>query len=194
MTVASEPQTPRPSIFSPTDRAKWDAWKSKGQEWKGKEAEAEARYIDIARSLGWTPEIEASPPTEQKKRVKDSEASAEELLERDSDDEEGGSGGGVGGMGNYVSTLQKAGDEEGDDQTENSLHGLSVNGDVKKLQVLLESNSTTINVNELDEYVSYDFVFLLECQKFVIIPQLSFCQSYRALPLSTLLAIGGMRM
>ena len=157
MTVASEPQTPRPSIFSPTDRAKWDAWKSKGQEWKGKEVEAEVRYIDIARSLGWTPEIEASPSTGQNKKVKDSEASAEELLERDSDDEEGGSGGGVGGMGNYVSTLQKAGDEEDDDQTENSLHGLSVNGDVKKLQVLLESNSTTIDLNELDEYVSYDF-------------------------------------
>ena len=157
MTVASEPQTPRPSIFSPTDRAKWDAWKSKGQEWKGKEAEAQARYIDIARSLGWTPEIETIPSTEQKKRVKDSEASAEELLERDSDDEEGGSGGGVGGMGNYVSTLQKASDEEDDDQTENSLHGLSVNGDIKKLQVLLESNSTTIDLNELDEYVSYDF-------------------------------------
>ena len=157
MTVASEPQTPRPSICSPTDRAKWDAWKSKGQEWKGKEAEAEARYIDIARSLGWTPEIGASPSTGQNKKVKDSEASAEELLERDSDDEEGGSGGGVGGMGNYVSTLQKASDEEDDDQTENSLHGLSVNGDVKKLQVLLESNSTTIDLNELDEYVSYDF-------------------------------------
>ena len=194
MTVAFEPQTPRPSIFSPTDRAKWDAWKSKGQEWNGKEAEAEARYIDIARSLGWTPEVEASPPTEQKKRVKDSEASAEELLERDSDDEEGGSGGGVGGMGNYVSTLQKAGDEEEDDQTENSLHGLSVNGDIKKLQVLLESNSTTIDLNELDEYVSYDFFFFWERQKFVIIPQLSFCPFYRALPLFTLLAIGGMRM
>lgn len=140
--MGPEPQSSRPSIFSPTDRAKWDSWKAAGQEWKGKEAEAEARYIDIARSLGWTPEVEASEPSKQKSK---DDATAEELLEQDSDDE-GSSGGG--GLGNYVSTLQKTSDE---DEFEDSIHGLSVNGDTKRLQALIESHPN-IELDELDEY------------------------------------------
>lgn len=41
--------TPRPGIFSITARAKHDAWQAATQH-----DQAEQRYIDIAKGLGWT--------------------------------------------------------------------------------------------------------------------------------------------
>lgn len=59
LTVARSPTTPRPSLFDFTGRAKWDAWKETGDKYADLDlgpgnANAEARYIEIARELGWS--------------------------------------------------------------------------------------------------------------------------------------------
>ncbi|KAJ7630840.1 ankyrin repeat-containing domain protein [Roridomyces roridus] len=53
VTVSSLPTSPRPSIFDFTGRAKWDAWAAAGNKYTDKSA-AQARYLEIAQSLGWT--------------------------------------------------------------------------------------------------------------------------------------------
>ncbi|KAH8120309.1 ankyrin repeat-containing domain protein [Phellopilus nigrolimitatus] len=143
---SSEPQRSRPSIFSFTDRAKWDAWKSAGLVWHGKEADAEARYINIAQSLGWSP---ASSPIEPapSEIIRKASPTAEELLAEDSEDGSFMSGGGS-GMGFGVSTMLAPTSEQTDDQ---SLHGLTISGDLYKLQVFLDANPD-VDINGLDEF------------------------------------------
>ncbi|THH11118.1 hypothetical protein EW145_g861 [Phellinidium pouzarii] len=142
LTVSPVPQKSRPSIFSITDRAKWDAWKSAGLAWRGNERDAEVRYIAIAESLGWSPASCAeTAPSEAPSRAP---FTAEELLAEDSDYETPQSSGGSIGL--TVSTLHAP--EERDDKT---LHGLAISGDVLKLLALLETNPGT-DVNTFDEY------------------------------------------
>lgn len=149
MTVGSEPQTSRPSVFSYRERAKYDAWSSAGEEYKqkGKEA-AERRYVAIAIELGWHPG-EASQGNESgaEGTKASEEPSAEELLERDSADEERKDE--AGGLGNAVSTMGTelgVGDED-------SLHGFAIQGDLLKLSIRLGQHPAT-DINSLDEYVS----------------------------------------
>ena len=56
---------------------------------------------------------------------------------------------GVGSLGVHVSSLGKP---EEDKDTEDSLHGYALSGDVAKLESLLESG--TVDVNNRDQYVS----------------------------------------
>ncbi|KAH9947140.1 ankyrin [Amylocystis lapponica] len=53
LTVAPSPNITRPSIFDMTGRAKWDAWSATGQTYADRGADAEKRYLTIARDLGW---------------------------------------------------------------------------------------------------------------------------------------------
>ncbi|KAH9044808.1 ankyrin [Lactarius pseudohatsudake] len=53
LTVATSPNTSRPSFFDIAGRAKWDAWALAAQTFEGRPSEAEHRYVEIARSLGW---------------------------------------------------------------------------------------------------------------------------------------------
>jgi len=55
ITVAPVPSDPRPSLFDLTGRAKWDAWNNVGKTYAGRGADAEKRYLEIARDLGWVP-------------------------------------------------------------------------------------------------------------------------------------------
>ncbi|EEB98432.1 hypothetical protein MPER_02059, partial [Moniliophthora perniciosa FA553] len=52
LTASPSPNTSRPSFFDLTGRAKWDAWNTAGLKFKDG-AEAEKRYLQIARDLGW---------------------------------------------------------------------------------------------------------------------------------------------
>ncbi|KAH9944144.1 ankyrin [Epithele typhae] len=76
LTVSPAPTTARPSLFDFTGRAKWDAWKSAEGTYKDGAA-AEARYLEIARSLGWSEgtviEAAESGGTEEEEDVVDSD-------------------------------------------------------------------------------------------------------------------------
>lgn len=139
MTASPEPATTRPSIFSPTERAKYDAWKAAGATWRGKEPEAEQRYIELAHSLGWTPGTAVTSTQTTK------EPTVEELLADNSTD---GNTGQVGsGLGQSVSVMQRAEVDE-----EETLHNLAIKGDAQELESFIESQAD-IDLNDLDEYV-----------------------------------------
>ena len=88
LTDTPEPTASRPSIFSPFERAKYDAWKSIGVEYSKKggaaKDEAEARYLEIAKDLGWIPGKPKETGLSSSLRGETSEEpTAEELLERE---------------------------------------------------------------------------------------------------------------
>jgi len=91
-----------------TGRAKWDAWTAAGNTCTTK-TDAENRYLEIARSLGWTQGV------------------TQEL--------EGatGSSGESGGFGTSVSAMARP-----EDDNDTSLHGLAVSNDLQGLKELLE--------------------------------------------------------
>lgn len=144
MTASRDPPNARPGIFDFTGRAKWDAWKSAGQTWQGKESEAEERYKEMAKTLGWTPGATTSGKSSES-TSRPEEPTAEELLARD-DVEPLGEGGGLGAG---ISTLQSETEETVDG---NTLHGLALQSDATKLEEFLEQHPQ-LNLDELDEYV-----------------------------------------
>jgi len=136
---AAEPTTSRPSLFEITKRAKWDSWKSAGNKYSGKDAEAEERYISIATSCGWVKgEAVKESPVQR-----DEEPSAEELLSRETPERTTGGA----GTGAVVSTV--SGEDEAID--EDSLHGLAIIGDHAKARQFLKDNPDT-NLDTVDEY------------------------------------------
>jgi len=108
---------------------------------------AEARYIEIARSLGWpglsfpVDDTSITSPTPSK----GDEVDLEHL--DDDDDPPPHEKHGGGSLGVHVSSLGKP---EEDKETEDSLHGYALLGDVAKLESLLESG--TVDVNNRDQY------------------------------------------
>ncbi|KAJ7783686.1 ankyrin repeat-containing domain protein [Mycena maculata] len=141
ITVSPLPTASRPSIFDFTGRAKWDAWAAAGNAYKTK-ADAEERYLEIARSLGWSEgAVLAQPP-----RV---ETEAEEHDIWDSDDDENKptkSSGDSGGFGNSVSAMAR-----GEDEHDTSIHGLAVSNDLQGLGSLLQKDSS-VDVNARDDF------------------------------------------
>lgn len=147
----------RPSIFAFEGRAKWDAWKSAGEVWGGREADAEARYKDIAASLGWKHGETASGPSPPS-------PTAEDLLSRDgnslsSDD---------GGMGLRVSSMSAPFPDVGLESEPPSLHGLAIAGDLAKFLAFLDDHSG-VNLNEKDEYVNVHVSVVSTNIKFCVI-------------------------
>ncbi|KAK7059051.1 hypothetical protein VNI00_001675 [Paramarasmius palmivorus] len=137
LTVSPLPNTTRPSFFDITGRAKWDAWKSAGSTFKDG-AEAEKRYLQIARDLGW----------KEGMVVADKASEDDEEIDWDNDDIPSNfEGGAHSGLGNSVSIMAKIEDEEED----NSIHGYAVSGDVEKLNALFTQNPQ-LDPNEVNEY------------------------------------------
>jgi len=129
VTVSPKPNTSRPSFFDMTGRAKWDAWDEVGRKYNGS-AEAEARYLEIAKSLGWAENMQSV-----------------EVTQRDSlDEEEDGSSGPPTGMGPAVSAMLPP-----EELQDDSVHGLALAGKTVPLKALLDSQ-TGINLNGHDEY------------------------------------------
>lgn len=136
------PSTTRPSIFDMAKRAKWDAWKNTGNKYSNPE-EAEARYIEIAKNLGWIEGIviEHEDTDEIDLNALDDEP---EVKERGNTINISDSG----GLGPKVSKAQLPVSVE-----DHSIHGLAVDNDVASLTTLLEKN-LNVDLNARDEFVS----------------------------------------
>lgn len=125
-----------------TGRAKWDAWNDAGKKYTSA-ADAKARYLQIARDLGWSEEAKPEPtaPTES--------TPANSIWD---DDSRPSSGKGSSGMGPSVSSMKPP-----DTAKDNTIHGFAVSNDVEALKSLLKMQ-TDIDVNQHDEYVRRFFL------------------------------------
>ncbi|PPQ62743.1 hypothetical protein CVT24_000437 [Panaeolus cyanescens] len=139
VTVARSPTTSRPSIFDMAGRAKWDAWASVGGKYE-RQSDAESRYIELAKELGWTQGQKL-----EKKEEGPSQGSSDDDIWL-SDAESASRSGGGSGFGTAVSTMAPAAITE-----EKTIHGLALRNDTTALEQLLKSHPNT-DLNELDEY------------------------------------------
>ncbi|KAH9064125.1 ankyrin [Lactarius vividus] len=129
LTVASSPNTSRPSFFDIAVRAKWDAWALAAETFEERPSEAEHRYLEIARSLGWK---------------EGSSAAVDDEAEEGQEDRGGGSGGS--GMGISVSVMSPP---TLDDSP--GLHEHAMRDDVAAVSALLSSKEG-VDINVRDEY------------------------------------------
>ena len=136
LTVAPSPNTNRPSFFDISGRAKWDAWKLAAETYEGRPSEAEHRYLDIARSLGWK---EGSPSTN---------TAAAAATDETEEPAESSSGGGT-GMGVSVSVMS----QPPEDEETMGLHSYAMGDDVAALSAFLQV-SQDLDIDARDEYVS----------------------------------------
>lgn len=135
LSVATSPNTSRPSFFDIAGRAKWDAWTLAAQTYEGRPSEAEHRYLDIAQSLGWK------------------EGSSASAAAADDDETEEGGGGGGTGMGVSVSVISPPIlDDEVSDSS--GLHGYAMRDDVAAISAFLNANEGA-DIDVRDEYVSF---------------------------------------
>lgn len=139
-----------------TGRAKWDAWNTAGKKYTDGRG-AEARYLEIAKGLGWN-EADAWPDKREANKGKGKSPEGEDGDVWDSDDENTKSGGG--GLGPSVSTMAHS--KEASEQT---LHGFAVENNVKGIEDLL-ALVPDLNLNELDEHVSMTHIAVISngCQ------------------------------
>jgi hypothetical protein len=121
-----------------TARAKWDAWSAAGKTLVQHE-DAERRYLDIARNLGWTEDIAVQKAKDDSVTLSDTR--------KDSLVSSNNPGAG-GGMGVAVSVMLPPVQDP-----DESIHGFAISNNASALSALLELNPAT-NVNELDEFVS----------------------------------------
>ena len=119
-------------------RAKWDAWNSASKKYASVD-DAENRYIDIAKSLGWVQgtATETSSPTEH--------SDPGDIWDDDSQTTQGGHA--SGGMGGTVSTMMVSAAD-----VDESLHGFAVSNDITALSELFQIHPE-MDVNQFDEFV-----------------------------------------
>jgi len=133
LTVAPSPNTNRPPFFDISGRAKWDAWNLAAETYEERPSEAEYRYLEIARSLGWKEGAHPDAATN------DSEETEEEA-ERP--------GGGGTGMGVSVSVISSP---QADDEVATGLHGYAMRDDVTATSAYLQ-NTEGLDIDGRDEY------------------------------------------
>jgi len=140
ITSSKAPSTSRPSIFDMTGRAKWDAWDAAGKQYKDSR-EAEKRYLEIARTLGW-----AGSTTSPENQVPSapSPSTSEGGWDDDSDSNASKSGGD--GMGLSVSIMKPP-----PSTIDKSIHGLALSNDVSGLTSLLEEYPRT-DLDAVDKF------------------------------------------
>jgi hypothetical protein len=134
LTVAPSPNTSRPSFFDISGRAKWDAWALASKTYEGRPSEAEQRYLDIAKSLGW----------------EDGATAAAAAAATDETEEQAESSGGGTGMGVSVSVVSPPSPDE---EATSGLHGYAMGDDVAATSAFLRDNED-LDINARDEYVS----------------------------------------
>lgn len=135
MTTSHLPNTPKPGIFDFAGRAKWDSWQEAGTKYltlSDPDGAAQARYVEIAKSLGWKPGATVE----------------DDSLSLDTDDEKENTKGVVTGTGVFVSTMTAPKHDDLD-----TIHGLAIAGDVQRLEEMLIAEPS-LNLNQKDEYVS----------------------------------------
>lgn len=136
-----------------TGRAKWDAWAAVGKKYERPE-EVEQRYLEIARTLGWTEQ--AIVPA---KGEPETPSTDEDIWDKD-EVSRGSSGGG--GLAVSVSSMAAP-----PKVIDNSIHGMALSNDITGLKEILEAHPET-DLNVLDEFVSNEFqlqgtVFQKQC-------------------------------
>ena len=141
VSVGLSPTTSRPSIFDITGRAKWDAWSRIGKEYSDVEC-AEARYLELAKELGWDGTEQSSVPEANKGKGKASEGDDEAIW-----DSEESSSKVSGGLGFSVSTLAYT-----KEASERSVHGFAVEDKTREIEELL-ARAPDLDLNGLDEHV-----------------------------------------
>ena len=142
ITVSPAPNTSRPPLFDLTGRAKWDAWKATSETYGDRYADAESRYLDIARQMGWTGnagEPSSSRPTSE---------GGEDKGPLDGSEDGSGSGGGLWGMGYAVSTVSVPTMED----EPATIHTMALSNNADAVTSLLQRDPT-LDVNERDEFV-----------------------------------------
>ncbi|KAF5311914.1 hypothetical protein D9619_003422 [Psilocybe cf. subviscida] len=148
LTSSRAPSTSRPSIFDMTGRAKWDAWAGAGKKYESA-YDVEQRYLEIAKSLGWTGETViqdvAQPPPKPQAASGSSTADEDGIWDSDSQGSSSSSGGGA-GMGVHVSSM-----EAPTDTHDLTLHGLALANDTTGISTLLREHPET-DLNARDEF------------------------------------------
>ncbi|KAJ7103622.1 ankyrin [Mycena belliarum] len=137
ITVSTTPTTPRPSIFDFTGRAKWDAWSAASNTYSTK-ADAEGRYLEVARSLGWTEGVVLTDTA--------STEAGTENWDSDDDDSPINSRGEPGGFGTSVSSMAQP-----EEEIDNSVHGLAVSNNLQGLASLLQGDPS-VDLNARDPF------------------------------------------
>ncbi|PIL31676.1 transporter [Ganoderma sinense ZZ0214-1] len=145
LTVSPSPNTPKPSLFDFAGKAKWDAWNGAGQTYKDRPADAEARYLEIARSLGWVEGKAAELAEEHPKGGKDEAEDGDDIWHKDEDIQARKRRGDAGAMGPVSSTMAAP-----DEENSSALSNLAIAGDVPGLVAYLQANPGA-DVNALDE-------------------------------------------
>jgi len=138
VTVSHTPSTSRPGLLDFAGRAKWDSWQELGKKYSTQsdpDGAAQARYLVVAKSLGWKPGAAADDSS----------------LGRDTDGDVGSTKGFITGTGIFVSTMSAPKGEIGDDL--DTIHGLAIAGDAQKLEKMLEANPS-LDINQKDQFVS----------------------------------------
>lgn len=110
-------------------RAKWDAWKSAAETYEGRPSEAEHRYLDVARGLGWKEGVPPAVTDETEGRV------------------EGGGGSGMGVSVSVISSPQL------DEEAATGIHAYAIRDDVAAMSAFLQAGEG-LDINARDEYVS----------------------------------------
>jgi len=133
VTVSHTPNTSKPGIFDFTGRAKWDSWQEVGTRYSSQsdpDGTAQARYLEIAKSLGWKPGAAAD----------------DDSLGHDTDGERERTKELIAGTGVSVSTMSAPKHDDFD-----TIHGLAIVGDAQKLENLLTAEPS-LDLNQKDEY------------------------------------------
>ena len=137
-------------MFDITGRAKWDSWDGVGQTYGSTAGDVEARYLQIARELGWdgvtssaSALLRVPQPQDQKEETYDD---LDDLPDHPGKTRSGGGG----GMGVSVSVMVDS--DDGDDENENSIHEYALGGDVDSMISLLDQGA---DINAVDEFVSF---------------------------------------
>jgi len=135
VTVSHTPNTSRPGLLDFAGRAKWDSWQEQGKKYSTQpdpDGAAQARYVEIAKSLGWKLGVDADDGA-----YGHNEDSGKISVK-----------GVVTGTGVSVSTMStpKCGiDDSG------TIHGLAIAGDDQTLKRMLETNPS-LDINQKDEF------------------------------------------
>ncbi|EUC67242.1 succinyl-CoA synthetase alpha chain, GDP-forming protein, putative [Rhizoctonia solani AG-3 Rhs1AP] len=133
VTSGTKPTSSRPMFFDMTGRAKWDAWNDFGRTIENEldpVQAAENHYLEQARSLGWSESYDVL-----------------EAISETASDTQKGSGGGGGGMWASVSVPVAP-----DTNTENSMHGYAVSGNLENLGELLTKQPELVNSRDEFDY------------------------------------------
>lgn len=138
VTLSRTPNTSRPGLLDFTGKAKWDSWQEIGKKYSTQpdpDGVAQARYLEIAKSLGWEPGTTAG----------------DVLLDQDNNGERGSMKGVVTGTGVFVSTMSAPKDDNGDDL--GTIHGLAIAGDAQKMEEILKADPS-LDLNQKDGFAS----------------------------------------